>query len=124
ILAIFIIAAMLGHSARTRSEALPLLIPTVLVVGFSVLYYLTWRATHRSHRWAPLAMFIIFAIEIVLNVLYVAMVMASASVQQATFALVAGALGTILPALFALISWRAYATIPNYLIQPAWCQEL
>jgi hypothetical protein len=35
-----------------------------------------------------------------------------------------GVLGSILPAIFAVVSFRAWSAIPRYLAEPAWCQEI
>jgi hypothetical protein len=92
--------------------------------GFCVLYYFAWRATMRSQRWAPLTMFILIIISILINVGSLAL-QASAGTTGDT---VAGIVGIIvilgIGGLFAFVSWRSYAAIPRYLGQPAWCQEL
>jgi hypothetical protein len=98
----------------------------VFVVGFCLLYFFAWRGTHRSQRWAPLTMFVLWLLNMAFVLFAVVMAAASGSgtPDDLTGSIVGGLLGMILPAVFAVVSWRAFAAIPRYLAQPAWCQEL
>ena len=47
-----------------------------------------------------------------------------AAAMACTAAVLSKETAVLLPLIFAVVSWRAYAAIPRYLGQPAWCQEL
>ena len=68
-------------------------------------------------------MFILFMVGVAVNVVTMSFAIMSGG-NAANAAVISGLIGMILPALFAVLSWRAYVTIPKYLMQPAWCQEL
>ena len=112
-----------ASSSRTRAELIPMVSLFVFSAAVSVLYYFAWRATARSQRWAPLTMLILFLIGVAINLLSMGVAVAAGG-SNAPVALAGGVLGMILPAVFAVVSWKAYAAIPTYLKQPAWCQEL
>jgi hypothetical protein len=95
-------------------------IAMAVLVGITFLYYFASRATTRSQRWGPLTMFILFVLSVGLN--FVSIVI-SASGRHPEDA-VGPILGAILPAMFAVVSWRAFSSIPSYRSFPAWCQEL
>ena len=90
-----------------------------LLGAFCALYYFTWRATMRSQRWAPLTMLILFALTVAMNLYSIAMA-ASGRPEE----VLAGGMGMILPAIFAVVSGISFAAIPRWRAQPAWCQEL
>jgi hypothetical protein len=71
-------------------------------------------------------LFIIFMLGVASNLVTIVIVMSASGARSGdvTAAMISGMFGMILPGLFAIISWRAYAAIPDYLQQPAWCQEL
>jgi hypothetical protein len=122
IAAVVFLMVMVGTSGRRGPEP-ALAVGAGIMVGVCVLYVFAWRATMRSHRWAPLTMFVLFMIGVVLNL--VSMVMAFAGPRGPDFNLILpGLLGMILPAVFAVVSWRAFTAIPAYLARPAWTQEL
>jgi hypothetical protein len=102
---------------------LAMLIPGGFFVGLCVLYYFSWRGTTRSQRWAPLTMFILFLIGTAVNISGCVLATAATGPAGASQA-VASAIGLIFTVAFAVVSWRAFAVIPQYLLQPAWCQEL
>ena len=118
--------SLMATSARTRAEAWPMLIAFGFLAGFGALYFFAGRATYRSQRWAPLTMFVIFMVAVALNLLGAVMTLAdsNARASEITAAMAGVVLGMILPVIFAVVSWRAFAAIPDYLMQPAWCQEL
>ena len=118
--------SLMATSARTRSEAWPMLIVFGVIAGIGALYFFAWRATYRSQRWAPLTMFIIFMCGVALNLVAIAagLMDSGGRSPDTTAAILGGFLGMILPVIFAVVSWRAFAAIPDYLMQPAWCQEL
>lgn len=96
----------------------------LFMVGFGVLYYLADRATRRSQRWAPLTMFIVFIASTLLQI-FSAAVQASTQTSTAAAPLVVTAIiMALFAAAFCYASWIAFVTIPKYLRQPAWCQEL
>jgi hypothetical protein len=121
LIALFAMGA--SSSSRARQEMMAMFVFVGVLAGFSALYYFTWRATERSQRWAPLTMFIIFMLGVALN-LIILVVAVTAGGRDSTTTAFTSFVGMILPALFAFVSWRAYGTIPTYLMQPAWCQEL
>ena len=75
----------------------------------------------RAHRWAPMTMMIVFLLGVVLNLVSLLGALAG---RAEPGALVGGLVGTALAGLFAFISMQSLLAIPNYLAQPAWCQEL
>lgn len=121
---IFLLAAlfMLGGAGGKSSQAaaIGMLAGLAATVAVCVLYYFAARATSRSHRWAPLTLFIIFLFFIATNLLTV--VIGAGAGQPA--AAVGPIIVIVLMAAFTVTSWRAFAAIPEYLKQPAWCQEL
>lgn len=92
----------------------------VFLVAMSVLYYFLWKATARSHRWAPLTYFIICLIAILLGIVSAAVGASGSDAADVIGPLVS----LIFPAIFAVVSWKAYAAIPKYRAFPAWCQEI
>ncbi|MGA2442429.1 MAG: DUF4339 domain-containing protein [Tepidisphaeraceae bacterium] len=115
-----------GNSARAMSVGiLPI---TGVMLGFCFLYYFANRATRKSQRWAPLTMFIIFLASGVLQVVSILGLSAAPVATGPGPGLPAPFVGLIIVlvfvAAFAYVSWRAFAAIPQYLAQPAWCQEL
>jgi hypothetical protein len=119
-------AFMLAGPARQRTDAVVMLTAFGFCTGFGALYYFAFRATARSHRWAPLTMLIIYLLFVALNLVFIAVAMLQSSSNSADqiAGVMGGIAGMILPVIFAVVSWRAYAAIPEYLRQPAWCQEL
>ena len=119
-----------GMSRGPQSMAMaPLAILSAVIGGFTVLYYFAHRATRRSQAWAPLTMFIIYVLTLLLQVLgtVVTASRAGGSIGSPTDAapqLVGGMVGIAFEIAFAVVSWRAFTAIRQYLAQPAWCQEL
>ena len=118
---IFLIGGAVSYSgtAASRDTALGLIIFAVFCAGFSILYYFTWRATMRSQRWAPMTMLSLFLVSLLGNLIFLVI---GLSTQPA--AAVSAAVGVLIAGAFAGISIRAFVTIPKYLAQPVWCQEL
>jgi hypothetical protein len=59
-----------GVSRGPQSMAtVPLAIFSAVIGGFTVLYYFANRATRRSQAWAPLTMFIIYVVVLLLQIL-------------------------------------------------------
>ena len=113
-----------GNSARAMSVGI--LPVTGVMLGFCFLYYFANRATRKSQRWAPLTMFIIFPASGVLQVVSILGLSAAPAAMgpgpaAPSFALI---IVLLFVGAFAYVSWRAFAAIPQYLAQPAWCQEL
>ena len=111
-----------GGRSTTMIGSVFLLLVGGMLAGFSILYYFCWRATARSKRWAPLTMFILNMVSVALNL--VSMMIAMASPRPDPPVLFGEIFGSILPIIFGVISWRAFAAIPLFLNKPAWCQEL
>jgi len=111
-----------GGSGRASARAMATGMFAIfgMTLAFSVLYYFAWRATMRSQRWAPLTMLIIYLFFAALNLLTIAIGAAGGQPGSAIGAI----FGIILLIVFAVVSWRAVVAIPEYLKQPAWCQEL
>lgn len=122
-LAIFLLAFLFALGASPGGGAaagMAMLLTALMTAGFCALYFFTWRGTMRSHRWAPLTMFIIFLAAIALN-LFGLVIGPSANDPGAMVVVV---VVVMLGGLFAVISWISFAAIPRYLAQPGWCQEL
>jgi hypothetical protein len=113
-----------GPRGRSGAAGAEIIIPAALIVGLTILYFFAWRSTAQSRRWAPLTMGIISIAGIALNVLSMVITAATGNPTEAAAAMMAGVLGSILPAIFAVVSFRAWSAIPRYLAEPAWCQEL
>jgi hypothetical protein len=115
----------IGGNPRARTGAISMLSAAAVIGGFCALYWIAARATMRSHRWAPLTMLIIFLAGIALNVVSLAVAVLGNALSAAVAGYTAGAfVGMLLPTIFAIVSWRSYSAIPQYLGQPAWCQEI
>lgn len=118
-------ASMPARGPRRGMMGVAMLIPGGVFVGLCVLYYFAWRGTMRSRRWAPLTMFILFLIGVAVNISGCVVATAASRTGSAAAAQVVGSvIGVIFAAAFAVTSWRSFAAIPQYLAQPAWCQEL
>jgi hypothetical protein len=112
----------LGNSSRNAGQAIiGLAVSFGVLLGITVLYWAAARSTRRSQRWAPLTMFIIFLAGGCLNLF--SMLVAAPRPNVAATA-IGGIIGLIFALAFAVVSWRSFAAIPQYLAQPAWCQEL
>jgi len=121
------LAAAFGLSVGKRSRAsgsdmLALLIGACFYGALGVLFYFAAKSTMRSRRWAPLTMFILNAL--LLAVFVIGTLLAVTLGGADATALIPGIIGSIFPAAFAIVSWKAFTAIPKYLVQPAWCQEL
>jgi hypothetical protein len=92
--------------------------------GLTALYYFAWKGTVRSQAWAPLTMGILFSLGALFYVGMIALAQSNSRGGDATAILIGGSFGVLLVGAFAYVSFRAYAAIPQYLRQPAWCQEL
>ena len=120
---VWVYYVLLSGSARMRTEMMPMIIPAAIAIGFSALYYAAWRGTTRSRRWAPLTMFIVFLIAAVMQIGGVFLTPMNRVGDQIS-AVIGVIFVIVIFGAFVVVSWRAYATIPLYLMQPAWCQEL
>lgn len=90
--------------------------------GLSVLYGFAFRGTMRSQRWAPMTMFVLFMLGVAANVLSFVLALGADRVRAEL--LIAPTFGIVLGAIFGVVSWRSYASMPAFLAQPAWAQEL
>jgi hypothetical protein len=116
-------AIAVASTARGGSNAATagLLGATAVIGAFAALYIIAARATQRSQRWAPITMLVLFLLGIVLNMAGIAV----ASMQRNTAPVVVGNfVGILLTAAFAFTAGKAMTAIPQYLRQPAWCQEV
>jgi hypothetical protein len=122
--AVFLLIIAFGVSASNKrmppGASFVLGLVALLFVGITALYYFAWRGTLKSQRWAPLTMFILFMLSATMNLF--AMLAASSSPQPAN--MIAPTLSFIVAAAFGTVSWKSYNAIPEFLKQPAWCQEL
>jgi 1,4-dihydroxy-2-naphthoate octaprenyltransferase len=95
-----------------------------VTIAFGLLYFFAYQATRKSKRWAPITMLVVFIVCGLIQV--VSMVFTSSFAAPGSG--VAFAAPTIFllafVAAFAYVSGRAMVAIPQYLNQPAWCQEL
>jgi hypothetical protein len=110
-----------------HSPPLAILPASFFTIAFSVLYFFVERATRRSHRWAPLTMFIVFTASLVVQICTVGFsIMLQSSARPGTVVgmTVSFLILVLFSGGFALVSWGAFAAIPKYLQKPAWCQEL
>ena len=123
---IFILTvAAAGNARNVRGPDLTGFAVFAVLVGFSVLYYFTWKATRYCQRWAPMTMGILFALGGIANLVQMSqLISASSNSAPAMFACVGTLVAMVIPGAFAFVSFRAFAAIPGYLRQPAWCQEL
>jgi hypothetical protein len=122
--AVFILVGIIQLSQGrpgSTSAALGVGAFAVVMLGISALYCVTWRATLRSQRWAPLTMFVFFLVGCLTSILGIAV---GSTARLAGPPIFGGVFGLLIGGLFAASSWRAFTAIPRYLSQPAWCQEL
>jgi hypothetical protein len=113
----------LGGGSRNAGQALMgLVVGLGVLLGFTVLYWAAARSTRRSQRWAPLTMFILFLAGGCVNVFKMLVVTPAPNAQAASA--IVGIVGLLFAIAFAVVSWRSFGAVPQYLAQPAWCQEL
>jgi hypothetical protein len=129
--AVLFLIVFMGLAATSRGAAGPgmvgAIIPFLFTAALGALHGFAWRATTRSHRWAPLTMFILFAIGtglVLLSAVINAASTTASPVRTGGLEVVSAIIGAVLWGAFALVSWQAFAAIPRYRAQPAWCQEL
>ncbi len=124
---LMIFSVGVSHGPQSMATV-PLAIFSAAIGGFTVLYYFANRATRRSQAWAPLTMFIIYVLTILVQILGAVATASKAgapgSPSDAAPQLVGGVVGIAFEIAFAVVSWRAFTAIRQYLTQPAWCQEL
>jgi hypothetical protein len=120
------VSQMFSASRSARSIGMATLPVVGIMLALAVLYYLAERATRKSRRWAPLTMFILFIGSSIFQIVsFGSTVSARGSGMGAGPGLGVALFITLLFAVaFAYVSWQAFAAIPKYLAQPAWCQEL
>jgi cation transport ATPase len=131
-LAVFVpitLFAMLSPRGMRQMNGLVSLPATGLMLALGLLYFFAHRATLRSHRWAPITMFIVFIVSGAYQIASVALFAAAPAVGVGgppiyVFQSTVGIVVLLFAGGFALVSWRAISAIPKYLAQPAWCQEL
>ena len=125
-LLLLLVPFMMMAVPRGRStDTLQMTVGAAFTVGQTIFCFFAWRATLKTRRWAPLTMGIIFLASI--GWVVVSLLVASSASNQpgeAVGMLLGGVLLCIFPAIFAVTSFRAFSTIPRYLAQPAWCQEI
>lgn len=92
-------------------------------LGFGLLYLATWKSTLKCQRWAPLTMSILYLLTTLLVVGLFAIPLLSHSNVSPAVALVTMLATGFLPAIFAIVAWRAFAAVPKFLASPMWCQE-
>ena len=125
--AVFLLVLPFAMLAGPRGRAtgnIEVIISAAFTVAQTIFCFFCWRATLKTRRWAPLTMAIIFLASIAW--VFISLLVASSSTQYGETAaiLLGGVVICIFPAIFGVISFRAFATIPRYLAQPAWCQEI
>ncbi|HEX4056350.1 MAG TPA: DUF4339 domain-containing protein [Tepidisphaeraceae bacterium] len=124
----FIIVSIVAGSAlleQNRQKTARGAIPVIIVMlGICVLYYFTERDTRRSKQWAPLTMFILFFISGMLQIISMGLVARTQNMSSSVGPGVTLLVMLIFNVAFAVLSIRAFMTIPRYLAQPTWCQEL
>jgi hypothetical protein len=118
---ITIFGLSMGGSAA-RAIGWEMFAQIAFVGGMIALYYFSYRATMRSQRWAPLTMAIIFFGLGAANMILFSL--GAAYTRDGCSLLLVGSIVFALLLVFAGISWRAFSSIPKFLAQPAWCQEL
>lgn len=124
IMALAAVAALL--SPRGTSPSVLGFVELILVAvcaGITTLYLLAFRATWRCRRWAPLTLGIFFSFSALSNLALTVMIF-SANTRNNEPAIIGNISGFFFTLVFAYYAFRAYTTIPKYLAQPAWCQEL
>lgn len=114
--------AALSSAGRGFAAGMPVAVVGGVTAGFAVLYGFAWKATLKSHRWAPLTMFIIYLILILVQI--GSMALAATTSRNGGAEAVGPFVSLLFCVAFAVISWRSFAAIPKYLSCPAWCQEV
>ena len=94
----------------------------VVGLGLAVLFFVARRATWQCHGWAPMLMLILHALGAGFYLL-VGVVAASTDQQDGQYMLLAFACISLIPGTVAILSFRAWAAIPEFLDEPAWSQE-
>jgi hypothetical protein len=121
---IFVALAMVSNPRGPAGAMIGIFVGGLFYAGLTALYYFAWKGTVRSQAWAPLTMGILFSLGALFYVGMIALAQSNSRGGDATAILIGGSFGVLLVGAFAYVSFRAYAAIPQYLRQPAWCQEL
>ena len=121
---IFVALAMVSNPRGPAGAMIGIFVGGLFYAGLTALYYFAWKGTVRSQAWAPLTMGILFSLGALFYVGMIALAQSNSRGGDATAILIGGSFGVLLVGAFAYVSFRAYAAIPRYLRQPAWCQEL
>jgi hypothetical protein len=90
-----------------------------IMFAFTAMLFFATRFTSRSNRAAPATMMAMFGILTVMNIAGVIGLLR----QDPVNAVYCG-IGAAASVVFATVSFRAFAAIPEFRRQPAWCQEI
>ena len=112
-------ACLLMMLERVRNPAPGYLLFGGIFFAFAVIFYFAARFTRRSNRAAPATMMMFFGIVTIMNIAGVIGLLRQAPID-AVYCGIGGAFSIV----FAVVSFRAFAAIPEFRQQPAWCQEV
>jgi hypothetical protein len=121
-LVIVVIAGFAAMGSGGGAALIGLVTAFAVMGGITVLYYFAAEGTKKCHRWAPLTMFILFMIGVVLQGIGMILIIASSD-RDTGAALFGSVIGMLFPIAFAVSSWQAFSAIPKFLGSPMWCQE-
>ena len=116
------ILVYLGPDDKTSLTVM--LIVWLVCGGLCVLFYVVPRATMQCKRWAPMIMLVFFSILVAWFTC--ALIVHSLTTKQSVSLSeqLTGFLGLFAPALVAFLAYRGFASIPEFLRQPAWCRHV
>ncbi len=105
--------------ARANNPAPGYLLFAGVLALFSAIFFFAACYTTRSNAAAPMTMFVLFMVITLLNLLGI-----YGLLRLDPISAVLCAIGGAFAIVFAIVSYRAYAAIPEFSRQPAWCQEM
>jgi heme/copper-type cytochrome/quinol oxidase subunit 4 len=120
-IALFAAALAGSHAPNAGVALLTMFVMTSIQIGAVVLCYFANRATWDCQRWAPMTMLILNALGAALYIF--GGLMAAVSPDGDATLLVGGVLAALIPAIIAVLCFRAWDAIPKFLNQPIWCQK-
>jgi hypothetical protein len=105
--------------ARANNPAPGYLLFSGMMFAFTAIFFFAARYTARSNRAAPATMMMLFFIVTVMNIAGVVGLLRQDPID-AVYCGIGGAFSIV----FAIVSFNAFAAIPEFRQQPAWCQEM
>jgi len=118
---IFVLIVLFALFGGGADEAVGLIIGAIIYIGITCFLGAAYKATWECRTWAPMTLMIINLLFVVFMIF--AAVISSKDTRTTGFEVIAVLCMASIPAILAIIGFRAWAAIPEFLNQPKWCQE-